>query len=90
LIEEIARQLIASFSRIAAADGSRIELLVVEETRITVGMHPGTADPCESGTCILPQAELQQMMAEWLSRRAPDASVSVKLLTEEACQERMG
>ncbi len=78
--DSIALQLLASFTRIAATDGGRIELIDGEGARIIIGLTPGDAAPCEDGACVLPHSELQQMMSEWLSRRAPDRSVTVKLM----------
>lgn len=81
---EIARQLVDSFARIVRGDGGSIEILSAEDDRIVIAYAAGFDEACESGACVLPHLELQEMMREWLSRRAPDCSVVVKLVRPEA------
>lgn len=76
---DIARQLVDSFVRIVRSDGGSIEIASVSGGQIIIDYRPGAMDACESGACILPHLELQDMMREWLSRRAPECSVIVKL-----------
>lgn len=75
----IAQQLIDSFARIVRADGGQLSLLSEEEGRIAFGYAPGHDPECADGACVLPHVELQEMMAEWLARRAPGTTVTVRL-----------
>ena len=76
---DIARQLVDSFSRIVRSDGGAIEIASASDGWIVVNYIQGADSACESGACVLPHLELQDMMREWLSRRAPDCSVTVTL-----------
>lgn len=76
---DIARQLVDSFARIVRSNGGSIEIASVSGGQIVIDYRQGAEELCESGACILPHVELQDMMREWLSRRAPDCSVTVKL-----------
>ena len=73
----LGRELMASFGRIAAANGSRLELLSESDTAVRFGYTAGTDAACESGVCVLPHFELQQMMREWMARRRPEVTVTV-------------
>ena len=85
MADAVAQQLLESFARMVRADGSQIEIVSEEPERITIGYRPGEVGPdCESGACILPHVELQEMMREWMSRRAPGRTVSVRLLQPDA------
>jgi hypothetical protein len=77
---EIARQLVDSFARIVRSNGGSIGIASASDGQIIIDYMQGSEDICESGACILPHVELQDMMREWLSRRAPDCSVTVKLV----------
>jgi hypothetical protein len=77
---EISRELLDSFARMVRSDGSRIEILSDDEASIIIGYRPGSDEACASGACVLPHLELQEMMREWLGRRAPQMSVSVRLV----------
>ena len=77
----IAGQLIDNFGRIARADGGRLSLISEDERRITIGYAPGRDPECADGACVLPHLELQEMMAEWLARRAPETTVIVRPVT---------
>jgi hypothetical protein len=76
----IAAQLIDSFARIVRADGGQLTLLAEQEGRIELGYAPGHDPECADGACVLPHVELQEMMSEWLSRRAPGTAVVVRLM----------
>lgn len=80
----IAQELIGAFSRIIRMDGGEIEILSVEGNAIRFGYTPGTDEECATGACVLPHLELQEMMREWLTRRDPAASVSIKLMKKAA------
>ena len=81
---EIARQLVDSFARIVRGDGGSIDIVSAESDRIVVAYAAGHDEECESGACVLPHLELQEMMREWLSRRAPGCSVVVTLVRPQA------
>lgn len=74
----IASQLMDSFARIVRADGGSLTLISEQEGRIELGYAPGHDPDCATGACVLPHVELQEMMAEWLSRRAPGTAVVVR------------
>lgn len=74
----IASQLMDSFARIVRADGGTLALIAEQEDRIELGYAPGHDPDCETGACVLPHVELQDMMTEWLSRRAPGTVVVVR------------
>lgn len=75
----VAAQLIDSFARIVRADGGQLTLIAEAEDRIELGYAPGHDPDCADGACVLPHVELQEMMSEWLSRRAPGTAVVVRL-----------
>jgi len=76
----LAQQLIDSFARIVRANGGAISILAADGDKIRLGYSPGVDEECTTGQCVLPHLELQEMMREWLSRRAPGATVSVQLM----------
>jgi Fe-S cluster biogenesis protein NfuA len=84
MVADVARQLVDSFARIVRSDGGAIEIVSAQDDRIVVAYTAGVAEECESGACVLPHLELQDMMREWLSRRAPGCSVVVTLVRPEA------
>jgi Fe-S cluster biogenesis protein NfuA len=84
MVAEVARQLLDSFARIVRSDGGSIEIVSAENDRIVVAYAAGADEECESGACVLPHLELQEMMREWLSRRAPGCSVVVTLVRPQA------
>jgi len=66
---------------IVCETGRRIDILDrIEGSCITGSYRPGTASECSEGVCIMPHVELQEMMAETLSRRDPTLSVRVLLM----------
>ena len=80
---DVAEQLIDSFARIVRGDGGAIRLVSADEAHIEVAYIPGTDEACDSGACVLPHLELQDIMREWLSRRAPGRTVLVRLARSE-------
>lgn len=76
-----AETLIAQFDRMVRRDGGSVRLLRVEGETIVVGYAPGKDPECEDGVCILPEAELQQMMAETLARQDPALKVIVNRIS---------
>ena len=76
----IAQELVSSFGRMVRADGGSLVVVSVEGDDIRLGYTPGEAPSCESGACILPHVELEEMMREWLGRRSPSATVSIQLV----------
>jgi hypothetical protein len=77
----IADQLMASFGRIAAADGGQLEVLAEDDACVRMGYRSGVEADCADGVCALPQAEIEAMMRAWLARKAPDKKLEVELLT---------
>ncbi len=75
----IADELVAAFARIIRMDGGDIRILDAEGAAIRLAYTPGTDEECTTGACVLPHLELQEMMREWLARRDPAASVSIRL-----------
>lgn len=75
----IAEQLLASFSRIAATDGSALALVEESAEAIRLSYRPGDAAACEDGVCALPQAELEAMIRAWLARKAPDMMLEIEV-----------
>lgn len=71
----------ASFGRIAAADGGQLEVISETETCVRMGYRSGVEADCADGVCALPQAELEAMMRAWIARKAPDMKLEVELLT---------
>jgi len=65
-------------------DGGSLRLSGVEGDLITVGYRPGADPTCEGDACVLPEAELQQLMAETLARRDPSLRVRVIRLEEDS------
>lgn len=78
--DAIARKLISEFDHMVRSEGGAIELVGVEPNLIRVGYRMGADPTCESGVCILPHLELQQLMNETLARRSPNTQVQVQLL----------
>jgi Fe-S cluster biogenesis protein NfuA len=78
---DIANSLIAEFEHMVRRDGGSISLLGVHENEIRLGYRMGANPSCASGTCILPHMELQEMMNETLSRRAPAMRAIVQLIS---------
>jgi hypothetical protein len=75
----IADQLVASFARIAASDGGALSLVAESATTITLAYRPSGEADCDDGVCMLPQAELEAMMRDWLARKAPQMTLVVEL-----------
>jgi Fe-S cluster biogenesis protein NfuA len=76
-----AETLVKQFDRMVKRDGGSLSLLGVEDGVIRVGYRLGPDPSCESGACVLPQVELQELMSESLARRDPSLRVVVQLLS---------
>ena len=59
-------------------DGGSLSLLEFDGEVIRVGYQVGADPTCVDGACVLPHAELQQLMAETLARRDPTVRVVVE------------
>lgn len=81
---QIAETLVSQFDRMVRRDGGSLTLLGVEGDLIRVGYRLGHDPTCDSGVCIMPHIELQQLMAETLARREPKLTVRVELLQQGA------
>jgi hypothetical protein len=73
-----AEDLISQFDRMVSRDGGSLSLLDFDGEVIRVGYRPGADPTCDDGVCVLPHAELQQLMAETLARRDPSLRVVVE------------
>ena len=78
----IASSLVARFDRMVRRDGGSVRLLAIEGPLLRLGYRPGTDPECEDGVCILPEKELQQMIAEVLAAQAPDLRVQVERVAQ--------
>jgi hypothetical protein len=78
----IAETLVSQFDRLVRRDGGSLTLLDVQEGVIRVGYHLGTDPACVAGVCAMPYLELQTLMAEALSRRAPEMRIQVVPLSK--------
>ena len=74
----LAAELVNQFARIVRSDGGQLVILEDGEKAVRLGYVSGSDPNCDGGMCVLPPAELQVMMREWLARRAPDATVTVQ------------
>jgi hypothetical protein len=79
-VRSTAATLISQFDRMVRHDGGAVTLLGIEDSVIRVGYRPGSPADCADGACLLPDAELQQLMAETLTRRDATLSVVVQLV----------
>jgi hypothetical protein len=77
----LADTLVAQFERMVRRDGGELSLLGVEGGVIRVGYRMGADPECESGACVLPHVELQQLMNETVARRDPSMKVVVQLVS---------
>ena len=73
----IGETLVAQFDRIVRRDGGSVALLSEDAEVIRIGYRPGVDPDCSDGTCTLPEAELQQLMAETLARQSASLKVVV-------------
>jgi hypothetical protein len=78
----IASSLVARFDRMVRRDGGTVKLLAVEGALIRLGYRPGADPECEDGVCILPERELQVMIAEVLAAQAPELRVEVERVAQ--------
>jgi hypothetical protein len=60
-------------------DGGRVSLVRVADDLVVVSYRPGADSECADGACVLPHAELQQLMSETLIRQEPKLKVVVEL-----------
>jgi hypothetical protein len=72
-----ASEILASFTRIARVNGGALSLLSQDGNHYRFIYDGGVDESCDSGACVLPHLELQQMMREWLQRRDPAAVLTV-------------
>ena len=77
----VGESLVAQFDRMVRRDGGSVSLLGEDGDLIVVGYRPGADPECEDGVCVLPEAELQQLMAETLARQAPALKVVVNRIS---------
>lgn len=73
--------LVAQFEHMVRRDGGALFLLGVDGELIRIGYRMGAAPECESGACIMPHVELEELMNETLARRAPAMKVAVQLVS---------
>jgi hypothetical protein len=58
-------------------EGGTLTLLSEEPGLIRIGYRAGKPLDCDSGTCVLPHAEIQQLMSETHASRDPNQAVEV-------------
>ena len=85
---EIAEELVAQFDRMVRRDGGSLELVGNEDGVVRVAYRMGSDPTCEGDACVLPDAELQQLMSETLGRRDPSLRVEVRLVGPAADGDR--
>jgi Fe-S cluster biogenesis protein NfuA len=78
---ELGTALASQFDRMVRRDGGTVALLGVDDGVIRVSYRPGGDPTCDDGSCVLPQVELQQLMAETLARRDGSLRVVVELVS---------
>jgi Fe-S cluster biogenesis protein NfuA len=79
-VSEVATALVQQFDRMVRRDGGSVTLLGVNDGVIRVGYRIGADATCSSDACVLPEAELTQLMSETLSRRDPSLQVVVEVI----------
>jgi hypothetical protein len=77
---EQATALVSQFDRMVQRDGGAVSLIEVADGVIRVGYRPGADATCETDACVLPQVELEQLMAETLARRDAALRIVVELV----------
>jgi hypothetical protein len=77
---DIAEDLVTQFDRMVRRDGGSLELVSSDDRVIRVAYRMGVDPTCEGDACVLPDAELQQLMSETLRRRDPSRRVEVRLV----------
>jgi hypothetical protein len=58
-------------------EGGTLTLLSEEPGLIRIGYRAGQPRDCDAGTCVLPNAEIQQLMNETQAAREPKQVVEV-------------
>jgi hypothetical protein len=74
----VAQSLVTRFDRMVRSDGGSVRLIGVEGDTVRIGYKPGVDPECHDGVCVLPEMELQAMMAEVLAAQAPALKVKVE------------
>ena len=74
---DVAEQLVAQFGRMVQSTGGALRVVAVDDDVIRIVYRAGEDPTCDGDACVLPHAELQQLMAETLARRAPQLAVHV-------------
>jgi len=77
-------RLVSEFQRMVRRDGGSLTLLSEEPGLIRIGYRVGKPIDCDSGTCVLPHAEIQQLMSETLATRDPHQTVEVVPIADAA------
>ena len=75
-------KLVSEFQRMVRRDGGTLTLLWEAPGLIRIGYRAGKPLDCDSGTCVLPHTEIQQLMSETLASRDPNQAVEVVPLTD--------
>ena len=70
-------KLVSEFQRMVRREGGTLTLLSEEPGLIRVGYRAGRPRDCDAGTCVLPHAEIQQLMSETQAVRDPKQVVEV-------------
>jgi hypothetical protein len=75
-----AETIVQQFDRMVRRDGGSVQLLGVDGDVVRVGYHPGVDPNCDGDACVMPHAELQDLMGETLARRDPALRLVVELV----------
>jgi Fe-S cluster biogenesis protein NfuA len=73
-----AEALVEQFQQMVRRDGGTLSLLGLAPGVVKVGYTQGADSGCADGTCMLPPAELEQLMTETVRRRSADLRVEVR------------
>jgi len=70
-------KLVSEFQRMVRRDGGALTLLSEVPGLIRIGYRAGKPLDCDSGACVLPHAEIQQLMSETQAARDPQQAVEI-------------
>jgi len=75
-----AEKLVAQFQHMVSRDGGSLTLISQSDELIEVGYRMGADVHCDSGACVLPHVELQELMRQTVARQRPETKVVVQPL----------
>lgn len=77
-ISALASRIIDDFRHMVERDGGTLTLDAADDSEITLRYCRGGDPECADGACVLPGADIEQLIRETLARRAPGVRVVVK------------